>query len=412
MKKIAVIFICVMSWGCLHFSAFAQESPQTLRIMYISQSSYHPDDVQMLTRVFHDLSGIEVNIDYITYPEQYKKAIEQASIYDIISLDQIWLADLASQKIITPLEPYISKKIKNDIEPVILKAFQYQGQTWAFPFLINVQLLFYNKMMLEKAGFATPPSTLEEMVEQMKVLKEQGIAKYPWTDSWKQEEGLISEFVWLTGAFGGRLFDRAGLPIFDLEPGVKALEFMVLLLKDQLARPEILSYDEIAAKDDFITGRAAFTSNWIFQAGLLNDSNVSDIVEQGSVGLLPVSELNDKKTVSVSGFQGLAISAASEKKDLAWQWISFFTSPLVQRAFLFEMPIWKSVQISADANMLDPIMPIKRTQLQNAYHRPNIPRYAEISSILQRYLHATLEGRMEPTDALKKAKTAIEVLLK
>jgi multiple sugar transport system substrate-binding protein len=411
MKK-AVIFLCLVSWGCFHLPALAQESPQILRVMHMSQSGYHPDDVQMLTRVFYDLSGIEVNIDYITYPEQYKKAVEQASSYDIISLDQIWLADLASQNIIVPLEPYISKKVKNDIEPFILKAFQYQGQTWAFPFLINVQLFFYNKTMLEKAGFEKPPSTLEEMLEQMQVLKEEGIVKYPWTDSWQQGEGLISEFVWLTGAFGGKLFDREGQPVFDLEPGVKALEFMVMLLKDQLARPEILSHDEIAAKDSFISGEAAFTSNWIFQTGFLDDSDVSDIVQQGSVGLLPVSEQNDKKTVSVSGFQGIANSAASERKDLAWQWISFFTSPLVQRAFLFEMPIWKSVQTSPDVDMLDPNMALKRSQLRNAYHRPNIKRYAEISSILQRYIHTALEGRMEPIEALKKAKTEIEVLLK
>lgn len=412
MKKIVISFIWMLILIGMCASGFAQEPPKAISILYMAHSGYHPDDLQMLTKIFNDLSGIKVNIDYSKYTDHYKRMAEHASAYDVISLDQIWLADFASKKIILPLDTYMSKSMKSDIESSILRAFQYQGQTWAFPFLINVQLFFYNKMMLEKAGFEEPPATLEEMVEQMRELKEQGIVKYPWTDSWEQSEELVCEFVWLTGAFGGKLFDREGQPVFDQPPGVKALEFMVMLLKDQLADPNILTYDEIAAKDAFITGQAAFTSNWLFQLGLLDDPEISEIVQQGAFGLLPVSENMDKKTVSVGGFQGIAIVANSEKKDLAWKWIEFFTSPLVQRAFLFEMPIWKSVQTSKDANMLDPIMSIKRTQLQNTSHRPNIPRYLEISPILQRYIHTALKGRLGPSDALSKAKTEIEMLLK
>lgn len=411
MKKIVIVFIGSLVWAFTYVSVFAEETTQTISMMHTAQSGYHPDDLQMLTKIFKDLSGIEVNIDYIRYEDQYEKVPELASTYDVLSLDQIWLADFASKGFIIPLDKYITKKIRTDINPAILKAFQYQRQTWAFPFLANFQLLFYNTMMLEKAGFARPPATLEEMVEQMITLKDQGIVKYPWTDAWRQNEGLICEFVWLTRAFGGKLFDKKGLPVFDQNPGVEALEFMVMLLKDQLANPNILTHDEIAAKDDFISGEAAFTSNWIFQTGLPDNPEVSKIVGQKSIGSLPASKTITQKTASVSAFQGIAITANSKQKDLAWKWITFLTSPLVQRAFLFEMPIWISVQTSKDVNILDPRMSIKRAQLQNVYHRPNIPNYPEISLVLQRHIYAALEGRIEPSDALSKAKTEIETLI-
>jgi multiple sugar transport system substrate-binding protein len=128
------------------------------------------------------------------------------------------------------------------------------------------------------------------------------------------------------------------------------------------------------------------------------------------MGLLPASESITSTTASVGGFQGIAITTASQQKEAAWKWIKFFTSPMVQRAFLFEMPIWTSVQTSQDANMLDPMMTIKREQLLNVQHRPNISNYSDVSLILQKYIHLTLKGRMEATAALKQAKTEIEAL--
>jgi multiple sugar transport system substrate-binding protein len=185
---------------------------------------------------------------------------------------------------------------------------------------------------------------------------------------------------------------------------------MLMLLKEQLANPTVLTNDATAVKDEFISGQAAFTSNWLFQCGYLDDPNTSDIVEQAKVALLPASEDVQAESVSVSASQGLAISAASEHPELAWQWIAFFTSPLVQRAFRYEMPIWTSVQTSPDLLMFDSLMPLKRKQLTHVVHRPNVPYYQEASAILQEYLHLALQGRMKPSTALEEAQTEIEAV--
>lgn len=412
MKKIGMLCVCVLVWTSTLSIVPAQELVETINVMYTAQSGYHPDELKMLGSIFSELTGIEVKIDYIDYHDQYEKIVASASTYDVLSLDQIWLADFVSKELLAPLDAYITKRMKRDMTPAVLNAFQYQNKTWVFPFLVNFQLLFYNENMITAAGFKNPPKSLETMVEQMRAMKEKGIVEYPWTDSWDQSEGLINEYIWLIGAFGGNLFDEEGTPVFDQKPGTLALKFMVMLLKEQLAHPKILTNDEIAAKDDFISGQAAFTSNWLFQTGFLDDSDVSTSVKQGKMGLLPTSEMIASKTVSVGGFQGIAIPAASQKKEAAWKWIQFFTSPLVQRAFLFEMPIWTSVQTSQDANLLDPMMSIKREQLLNVRYRPNIPNYSAVSLILQKYIHLTLKGKIEATAALKQAKTEIEVLMK
>jgi len=411
MKKIFSLFSCVFIWAFMGSAVVAQENNVNIHVIYIANSGYHADELKMLSNIFKDLTGIEVHIDSVSYDNLYARTVDSASKYDVLSLDQIWLADFVSKGLLTPLNNYITKDMNKDITPVVLEAFQYQDQIWAFPFLMNFQLLFYNEDMLNSAGFQNPPNSLETLVKQMKAIKKQGIVEYPWTDSWNQSEGLISEYVWLTGAYGGDIFDDKGGPIFDQKPGVRALEFMVMLLKEQLAHPTILTNDELAVKDDFISGQAAFTSNWTFQYGFMNDPQMSEIVKQSKMGLLPASEKISAKTSSVSGFQGIAITTASENKEAAWQWIKFLTSPLVQRAFLFEMPIWTSVQTSQDAKMLDPMVTIKREQLMGLHHRPNVPNYSNISSILQKYIYLSLKGRMEPAAALKQAKAEIEALI-
>ena len=248
----------------------------------------------------------------------------------------------------------------------------------------------------------------------MKAMKSKGIVEYPWTDSWNQKEGLTCEYVWLTGAFGGETFDENGKPIFNEGAGLKALEFMVMLLKEGLASPKSLTNDEPAARDDFIAGQAAFTSNWTFQYGALDDPEVSKIVGQSKMGLLPVAEdvlgkyPND--TASVSGFQGAAILANSNNQEAAWKWLRFCTSPIVQRAYLTEMPVWTSVATSGYAAKMDPVMDIKAKQIANVHHRPRVPVYTETSSILQRYIHQALQMKMSPKNALDKAKAEIEKL--
>ncbi len=390
-----------------------------LNVLYMAQAGYQPDDIRAMANLFESLTGAKVNLTFVKYDEQHEKVIASAvspvATYDVILLDLIWTAEFASKKMVEPLDKYITADMREDIAPAIMDAFVYNGKTWAMPFLANFQLFFYNEDMIKRAGFAGAPKTLEEMVTQMKAMKSKGIVKYPWTDSWNEKEGLVCEFVWLTGAFGGDTFDENGKPIFNQGPGLKALEFMVSLLKDGLANPKSLTNDEAAAKDDFISGSAAFTTNWTFQYGLMNDPAVSKVAGKGKMGLIPVAKevLGKYKynTSSVSGFQGAAIMGNSRQKDLAWKYVKFITSPLVQRAFLQEMPVWTSVQQSSYANTMDKTMKIKAQEIASVHHRPKVPPYPQVSSILQRFIHAALEMKVSPKQALDKAVQEINAVL-
>jgi len=412
-RVMVVCLVVVLLAGLVPGTMAARRKKPEINVIYMAQAAYQPEEVKAMARLFTEMTGIRVNIDFVKYDEQHEKVVASAiapvATYDVFSLDLIWTAGFAEKGLCIPLDDKIAP-LKEDIPPAILEAFTYKGKIWAMPFLANFQLFFYNMNMIKRAGFSAPPKTLEEMVAQMREMKKRGIVKYPWTDSWNQKEGLVCEYVWLTAAFGGDLFDNQGKPVFNEGPGLKALEFMVMLLDERLANPKALTNDEPAAKDDFIAGHAAFTSNWTFQYGLMNDPGVSKVVGAGKMGLLPVSKSAFGKypndTVSVSGFQGAAIMSNSRHKEEAWKYIRFITSPIVQRAYLVEMPIWKSVQESVYAKTMDPTMGVKSKEIASVHHRPKTPEYTEVSSILQRYIHRALEMKMKP------AKKEIEAISK
>ncbi|PID56441.1 hypothetical protein CSB45_11350 [candidate division KSB3 bacterium] len=392
-------------------SGAADEAKPVLRVLHSAQTSYQGAAVDTIVDTFSALTGVDIDVAHIAYAEQHEHLLEAIGDYDVVAIDQAWLKELTTKELLSPLTHYQSHSIRNDIMPEVLSAFRIRKELMAFPALLNFQLFFYNRAMIKEAGFSKAPRTLEELLEQMMALKNQGIVQYPWTDSWRKGESLLCDYIWLTAAFGGELFDDNGQPSFDSTEGVSALEFMRLLIDKQLAHPDILQNDELAVTDQFLARKAAFTSNWVFMQGFIRQAD-PPIRSEGAIALLPIADGKSMETVSVSAFQGLAIPADAADKALAWQWIAFFTSPLVQRAYLYEMPIWTSLQQSDDAKLFFPGHDIRHTQLKNARQRPMLDNYSQVSSILQEHLYAALKGRVLPDEALRQAKTEIQSLHK
>jgi len=383
-----------------------------LSVALIAHSGYPPKDYEQITKFFSEISGIPVNVNYILYEKQLDEIYKSASLatpaYDVVAVDALWVPDLVSKGALLPVDDFI-KGFKNDIVPTALKAFALDEKIWAVPHLSNFQLLFYNKALLAEAGFEKPPATLEEMVSQMKVLKIRGAVEYPWHDAWGVGMGLIDEYTWLVGAFGDTLFSPSGEPIFNKGAGLEALRFMIQLLDDRLINPSSLTSGVLETKDEFITGNCVFNTNWVFQAALAKDASLSKVSTAAEVGLLPVARkvLQKKQyefnSASVGAFQGLAIVANTSNPKRAWSYIRFLTSPLVQKAFLQEMPVWNSLQTDATLKKIDTLLEIKRNEMLSVLPLPNIRNYGTISSMIEKSLMAALKKEVEPEVALNQA---------
>jgi ABC-type glycerol-3-phosphate transport system substrate-binding protein len=384
-----------------------------IRALLFDQVGYDPTVLQTLANKFRTLhdNKVFVSIETAHYRDLYEAilaaGLSKAAPYDVVALDQVWVPAFANRNQLLSLKDQIPDDARSDIMPSLLDAFSFKGTNWAMPHVLNVQSLYYNKTHLRAAGFTDPPKTLEDWHTQMTALRTRVT---PYTDSWAQDEGLVSDFVRITAQFGGDLFDAGGKPLLLDQPAQRAAAFMRQLIDEHLVRADIAASNEPDAMRAFLAGGVAFTTNWNFVWGAMNDPVYSQIIGQGSVAPIPAAASTGKPAASVSGFLGLAVLANSAHQDLAVAWLRYLTSPEVQSQQTGELPIWTSLQNSADLRKANPEIGVFLSNLANARPRPKLGHYVEASSVLQRHLHDLVLGSASPSRAMAQAQAELVAL--
>lgn len=61
------------------------------------------------------------------------------------------------------------KGVRDDFHPAVLAPKTYQGKVYGIPQVIDTQMLYYRKSLLDKAG-VRPPGTLDELIDAAKAL--------------------------------------------------------------------------------------------------------------------------------------------------------------------------------------------------------------------------------------------------
>jgi ABC-type glycerol-3-phosphate transport system substrate-binding protein len=386
-----------------------------IRSLLFDQVGYDPAVLQSLADKFRALHNdkVFVTIETAHYRELYESilaaGLAKPSPYDVVALDQVWIAEFATRHQLLSLQDQIPDDARSDLMPSLLDAFSYHAINWAMPHVLNVQSLYYNKAQLKTSGFNNPPATLEDWYAQMTALQARVT---PYTDSWAQDEGLVSDFVRTTAQFGGDLFDASGKPLLLAQPAQRAAAFMRQLIDEHLVRGDIAASNEPDAMRAFLSGGVSFTTNWNFVWGAMNDPVYSQIIGQGGVAPIPAAGSTGNAAASVSGFLGLGVLANSAHADLAVAWLRYLTSPQVQAQQPGQLPIWTSLQNSADVRKANPQIDVFLTNLANARPRPKLVYYVEASAVLQRHLHDLIIGAATPTAAMSAAQTELLTLQK
>ncbi len=388
-----------------------------LRALFMQQAGYQQSDIEAITQEFEAQNpDVDVQLDFVAYEALHDKIITSAASgaggYDVVLMDCIWPAEFASAEFILDVTDRISEDMKADIWPGALEAVQWQGRLYGMPWLNDVLYLYYNRAMLEQAGFTEPPKTWSELREMGMAAKNQGLVEYPFIEYFQQEEGLTIAFAYYLFAFGGAFFDEEGKPMFNSPEGLAALNFMVSGLQDGLINPASLesTYEEV--RRTFSQGASLFSVNWAYQLNLANDPAESQIVGDAIVTLMPGEQ---ETSATINGGMGLAIMKASQNPDKAWEYIQFLSSKDVQKRYAQNaLPIWKS--LFDDPALLEAqpavaqeqdFVNVSKQQYAFLRNRPIVPYYSETSEIIAREVQAALTGAKTSAQALADAESEI-----
>lgn len=361
---------------------------------------------EMAAEVFKERTGHDVEITSTGYDQSHAMIVTsqeaRSSAFDIAKVDTIWVAGFARSGYCVPLDDFIDTAEWEDTVEASRAAMTYDGQIWAKGGGNASVNFYYNERLLRDAGFDAPPSTLQEMVTQAAEIQSQGLTPYGTAWGWSQGEGVVIDYTWLVGAFGGRMQDDDGAFIFNDEAGVAALTFMVDQLRSGLADPASLQFDNRAVVQLFIKGDVPFMFNWPFTWTWGKDPTRSEIVDDIRVTIIPPYSADAPvRSATVVGNSGHCVLASSNRKELAWEFLQLASSAELERRYVTELNDFTTVthqSVFNDPELQDlaPQFATYSEQLEHAFNRPELAWYAQFSSILASSLHRALTGGGEP----------------
>lgn len=259
-----------------------------------------------------DDARVEVQWRPGNYDQQTSAALLTKSGPDVFEVNGPTLDQIQGGQVVDLTD--LLKEAKDDINPAVLAPKTYQGKIWAIPQVVDMQLLYYRRSMLEDAG-VEPPRTLDALVDAAKKL------------TTKNVKGLFLGNDGGPGVLGGTPLNAAGLELvtddgkvgFDDPAAARALGKLHQLYAEKsllLGAPS--DWSDPAAFTQGLTAMQ-WSGLWALpqvKTALGDDFGVLPFPQEGAQG---------KPAVPVGAY-GAAVSARSEHKELAkafvkWLWV-------------------------------------------------------------------------------------------
>ncbi len=198
--------------------------------------------------------------------------------------------------------------------PYAREGMTLDGKLYGLPYYADLVIFIYNDRMVREAGFDGPPVTLEEVAEQARAIKEQGIAEFPINIPMKKDDPWAIEFLYsMVYGTGGSMFDEDNNPVFN-ESGSEAeqvLQWLRDMREQKLSDPSSLEVAEPDVVKTMGAGQHAFT---VLAKYNLAELNLGQHKEKGNfkLALMPGSE---HSTVGFVRFYSLTKGAVDQGEN-------------------------------------------------------------------------------------------------
>ncbi|MDP8969633.1 MAG: ABC transporter substrate-binding protein [Actinomycetota bacterium] len=325
----------------------------------------------------------------------------QSPNFDILGLDVIWTGEFSTNGWLEPLED-VRGQVQDVVLPGPFESATWEGRLWAVPYNTNAGFLYYRKDLVPEA-----PKTWDEAVQKgMQAARQAGIA--PYVGQGFQYEGMVVNYLEYFWGAGGDIFneDQSQVLYGEGDAAMRALQFMRDSQRNGFYAPGFNTMKEAEAQNEFARGNAVFMRNWPSFYTLLVDPDESQVHDK--VAIAPLPTFTGEGTVSSTGGFNLAVSAFSDSKEAAKDFVVWAsTNPEAQRTLAEGNlpPVMASVYEELQD---DPVMALLSEVLPDARPRPPAPEWNEISETMQREIHPAYNGQKDPQAAVDAIRKVLE----
>lgn len=304
----------------------------TVDVVFLLRPGY--EAAKEMLPEFEEETGIKVNITDMPYEnalgEQVRDFVANGDL-DIALIDLVWIGNFAENGWIVPAEKFINDPALadpdldlDDFFPLVLDAFGSWGDTvYGLPFDNYSGLLFYNRCMLEEAGFDGPPETWSELKDEYgPALTKDG--KYAFAlQSKRNETQSADSFARMLWPFGGSFLDenfRSNLMSEESQAGLKFRQDLMQYMPEG-----IVAYDHAETVNALAQGDVAMITEWSAFYSTLKNPETSKIAD--CLGIAPEPKGPAGRKPALGGFSlAVASQADEDEQAAAWLFIQWVTS--------------------------------------------------------------------------------------
>jgi multiple sugar transport system substrate-binding protein len=321
--------------------------------------------------------------------------------YDVVSVDLVWTSEFAAKGYLQPLKGDLAIDTEGLLESAV-KGAQYNGVQYAAPTTSDGGMLYYRTDLVK-----TPPTTWAELYADCKIAKQANIDCY--AGQFNKYEGLtVNASEAINGAGGSIVAEDGKTPTVDSPEAAKGLQVLVDGFKNGDISKSAITYTEEEGRQAFESGKLLFLRNWPYVYGLAASEASSKV--KGKFDVAPLPGL-DGVGASTLGGHNTAISAYSDNKATAIDFVKFLESPEIQKEYMEKgslAPIRADVYKDPALVKKYPYLPTLLTSIENAVARPGTPFYPAVTKAIQDNAYAALKGDKTSAEAVKDMAAAIK----
>jgi multiple sugar transport system substrate-binding protein len=372
---------------------------------------------------FEAATGIKLNITTMPYENALGEQVRDFAAggdLDLALIDLVWIGNFAENGWIVPSETFINNPELADPEldmadffPLVLDAFgSWNGVNYGLPFDNYSGLLFYNKCMLEAAGFTAPPATWQEVMDTYgPALTKDG--KYAYAlQSKRNETQSADSFARMLWPFGGSFLNAEFRSNLNSPESQAGLQFRQDLMKFM---PEgIVAYDHAETVNAFAQGDVAMITEWSAFYATVVSPETSQVADCVAIAPEPSGPAGRKP--ALGGFSLAVASQADEAEQAAgWLFIQWVTSKANAGTYLAKggVPARKSAYADpalAETYKFIPAL-VESWQEGVPEFRPRFAEWPEITEIVQEWGTKMMLGEVSIADGATEIGTRMEAVL-
>ena len=366
---------------------------------------------------------LDIQLNYTTFPYNMTRAallesLSNKTAIDLISVDQIWLGELAEKGFLADLTNRTQEWGKlPDFYEANLDGTIFNDRIYGIWAWTDVRGIWYWKDILNKSdvspnslrtwdGYLAAAKKINSTIQAEKEKGTHTLVQPIHLNGDVNAPDVWYPYLWMLG--GSIVENRPGhptkdsywFPSYNSTNGVKALEF----LKKQT---DIGLKPQSRIDDQFVDRKFAvmLSGSWM-PSSFRNGTNVEQIV--GFLPVFPVPDASVQTTTMMGGWQ-FSIPSTSTQKDLAWELITIMLEPEIFAPWLQQygyLPTQSSIGEGPYSTQLRQSIPYYQemiSMIEVGGSRPSIPEYSEIATHIKQAMDEVFSGAKEPKQALDDA---------